>query len=69
MKEISFKDKEKKAAGMSGSTQTITNQPLKNDIREEICRQITRFFYTSTISFNRVKNTEFLKALELVVKH
>jgi len=39
------------------------------DIREEACRKITRFFYTSTISFNCVKNPEFLEALELVAKH
>jgi hypothetical protein len=42
---------------------------LKKDIREEACRQITRFFYTSAIPFNCVKNPEFLKALELVAKH
>jgi len=39
------------------------------DIREEACRKIARFFYTSTIPFNCVKNPEFLKALELVAKH
>jgi len=42
---------------------------LKKDIREEACRQITRFFYTSAIPFNCVKNPEFLKILELVAKH
>jgi len=42
---------------------------LKKDIREEACRQIARFFYTSAIPFNCVKNPEFVKALELVAKH
>ena len=53
----------------SGSTQTTLNQLLKKDIREEACRQIARFFYTSAIPFNCVKNPEFVKALELVAKH
>ena len=34
-----------------------------------ITSQIARFFYTSAIPFNCVKNPEFLKALELVAKH
>ena len=42
---------------------------LKKDIREEACQQIARFFYTSAIPFNCVKNPEFVKALELVTKH
>ncbi|KAJ6932246.1 hypothetical protein NC651_007844 [Populus alba x Populus x berolinensis] len=69
IKEISSKDKGKRVASGSGSTQTTLNQLLKKDIREEACRQIARFFYTSAIPFNCVKNLEFLKALELVAKH
>jgi hypothetical protein len=42
---------------------------LKKDIREETCRQIARFFYTSAIPFNCVKTPEFIKALEMVAKH
>jgi len=38
IKEISFKDKEKKAASRSGNTQTTLNQLLKRDIREEACQ-------------------------------
>jgi hypothetical protein len=38
IKKISFKDKEKKAASRSGSTQTTLNQLLKRDIREEACQ-------------------------------
>jgi hypothetical protein len=63
IKEISSKDKGKRVASGSGSTQTTLNQLLKKDIREEACRQIARFFYTSAIPFNCVKNHEFLKAL------
>jgi hypothetical protein len=66
IKEINSKDKGKRATSGSGSTQTTLNQLLKRDIREEACRQIARFFYTSTIPFNCVKNPEFLKALELL---
>ena len=42
------------------------NQMLKKDIKEEVCQQIARFFYTSAIPFNCVKNPEFIKALEMV---
>jgi hypothetical protein len=69
IKEISSKDKGKRVASGSGSTQTTLNQLLKKDIREEACRQIARFFYTSAIPFNCVKNPEFIKALEMVAKH
>jgi len=37
IKEISSKDKGKRAASGSGSTQTTLNQLLKKDIREEAC--------------------------------
>jgi CTP:phosphocholine cytidylyltransferase-like protein len=63
IKEISSKDKENRAASGSGSTQTTLNQLLKKDIREETCRQIARFFYTSAIPFNYVKNLSFLRHL------
>jgi hypothetical protein len=69
IKEISSNNKGKRVASGSGSTQTTLNQLLKKDIREEACRQIARFFYTSAIPFNCVKNPEFLKTLELVAKH
>ena len=69
IKEISSKDKGKRVASGSGSTQTTINQLLKKDIRKKACRQIARFFYTSAIPFNCVKNPEFIKALEMVAKH
>jgi len=59
IKEISLKDKGKRVASGSESTQTTLNQLLKKDIREEACRQIAMFFYTSAILFNCVKNPEF----------
>ena len=37
IKEISSKDKGKRVASGSGSTQTNLNQLLKKDIREEAC--------------------------------
>jgi hypothetical protein len=42
---------------------------LKKDTREEACRQIITFLYTSAIPFSCVKNPEFIKALEMVTKH
>jgi hypothetical protein len=66
--EITLVDKGKRVASGSGSTQTTINQLLKKDLREEASRQIARFFYTSAIPFNYVKNPEFVKALELVAK-
>ena len=53
----------------SGSTQMTINQMLKKDIKEEAYQQIARFFYTSAIPFNCVKNPKFIKALELVKQH
>jgi hypothetical protein len=38
IKEISSKDKGKRASSRSGSTQTTLNQLLKKDIREKACR-------------------------------
>jgi len=67
--EISSVDKGKIAASGSANTQTTINQLLKKDLKEEACRQITRFFYTKAIPFNCVKNSEFVKAFELVAKH
>ena len=54
IKEISSKYKGKRATSGNRSTQTTLNQLLKKDIREEACRQIARFFYTSAIPFNCV---------------
>jgi hypothetical protein len=44
-----------------GKAQTTVNQFYKKQEREEVCVQICRFFYTSAIAFNAVKNPEFVK--------
>ncbi|KAF7824624.1 zf-BED domain-containing protein/DUF659 domain-containing protein/Dimer_Tnp_hAT domain-containing protein [Senna tora] len=41
----------------------------KEDLREEASRQIARFFYTSFIPFNCVKNPEFEKMCQLIAEH
>jgi hypothetical protein len=64
IKEISSKDKGKRVASGSGSTQTTLNQLLKKDIREEACQQIARFFYTSAIPFSCVKTLSLLRHLK-----
>ncbi|KAF7844714.1 uncharacterized protein G2W53_001619 [Senna tora] len=56
-------------AGGSRSIQSTINHLLKKDLREEASRQIARFFYTSAIPFNCVKNPDFEKMCELIAKH
>ncbi|KAF7826965.1 SCAN domain-containing protein [Senna tora] len=58
------------AGSRIGSTQTQStiNHMFKKDLREETCKQIACFFYTSAIPFNCIKNPEFTKMLELVGK-
>ena len=51
----------KKSSGSGSGTRTSTNQPtmnqfFKKELREDCCQQIARFFYTSAIPFNCVKN-------------
>ncbi|KAF7811829.1 uncharacterized protein G2W53_032805 [Senna tora] len=59
----------KKQMATGGSKQATLNQLLKIDLREEASRQIARFFYTSAMPFNCVKNPEFEKMCELIAKH
>jgi hypothetical protein len=47
-------------------SQTTVNQFYKKQEREEVCIQICRFFYTSAISFNGVKNPEFIKMVQMI---
>ncbi|KAF7835801.1 uncharacterized protein G2W53_010660 [Senna tora] len=49
-------------------TQSTINHMFEKDLREETCKQIARFFYTSAVPFNCIKNPEFTKLLELVGK-
>ena len=58
----------KKSGGPSGNQGTI-NQLLRKELREDCCQQIARFFYTSAIPFNCVKNPEFAKMLEVVGRY
>jgi len=49
--------------------QSTINQMFKKDLREEACQQVVRFFYTSSIPFNCVKNPEFTKMCEIIGKY
>ncbi|KAF7825683.1 zf-BED domain-containing protein/DUF659 domain-containing protein/Dimer_Tnp_hAT domain-containing protein [Senna tora] len=51
------------------STQSPISQLSKEDLREEASRQIARFFYTSAIPLNCVKNPEFEKMCLMIAKH
>ncbi|WOK98166.1 hypothetical protein Cni_G06876 [Canna indica] len=42
---------------------------MKKELREDVCMQIARFFYTSAIPFNCVKNPEFVKMCQLIGKY
>ncbi|GKC47174.1 SCAN domain-containing protein, partial [Tanacetum coccineum] len=46
--------------------QNTLNKIFKKDEREKVCQQIARFFYTSAISFNCVKNPEFRKMVQMI---
>ncbi|KAF7802171.1 hypothetical protein G2W53_041282 [Senna tora] len=58
----------KKQVFAGRSKQATLNQLLKVDLREEASRQIARFFYTSAIPFNCVKNLEWENMCELIAK-
>ena len=64
----------KKSSGSGSGTGTSTNQPtmnqfFKKELREDCCQQIARFFYTSAIPFNCVKNPELAKMVELIGRY
>ncbi|GJT08823.1 SCAN domain-containing protein [Tanacetum coccineum] len=46
--------------------QNTLNKIFKKDEREKVCQQIARFFYTSALSFNCVKNPEFVKMVQMI---
>ncbi|GKC96414.1 hypothetical protein Tco_1161856, partial [Tanacetum coccineum] len=46
--------------------QSTLNKIYKKDERDKVCQQIARFFYTSALSFNCVKNPEFKKMIQMV---
>ncbi|GJR49382.1 zf-BED domain-containing protein [Tanacetum coccineum] len=49
-----------------GKVQSTLNKIYKKDERDKVCQQIARFFYTSALSFNCVKNPEFKKMIQMV---
>ncbi|WOL08272.1 hypothetical protein Cni_G17025 [Canna indica] len=59
----------KKRTANLPSRQTTINQMMKKELREDVCMQIARFFYTSAILFNCVKNPEFQKMCQLIDKY
>nr|GEY85322.1 hypothetical protein [Tanacetum cinerariifolium] len=46
--------------------QSTLNKIYKKDERDKACQQIARFFYTSALSFNCVKNPKFKKMIQMV---
>ncbi|GKA96869.1 mutator type transposase [Tanacetum coccineum] len=46
--------------------QNTLNKIFKKDEREKVFQQIARFFYTSALSFNSVKNPEFGKMVQMI---
>ncbi|XP_031392253.1 uncharacterized protein LOC116204300 [Punica granatum] len=67
--EISTLFKKKSLSIQSKQGQPTINQMMKKDLREDVCMQIARFFYTSAIPFNCVKNLEFEKMCQLIGKY
>ena len=63
---IDFFFKKKSSGSGTSSNQATMNQFFKKELREDCCQQIARFFYTSAIPFNCVKNPEFAKMVELI---
>ncbi|KAF7824622.1 zf-BED domain-containing protein/DUF659 domain-containing protein/Dimer_Tnp_hAT domain-containing protein [Senna tora] len=59
----------KKEVVAGENTQSTPDHLLKGDLREEASRQIARFFYTSAVPFNCVKNPEFEKMCRLIADY
>ena len=49
-----------------GKTHCTLNKMFKKDERDKVCQQIARFFYTSALSFNCIKNPEFKKMVQMI---
>ncbi|CAH1440741.1 unnamed protein product [Lactuca virosa] len=52
-----------------GKVQRTMKSIFKKEEGERVCQQIARFFYTSAIPFNCVKNPEFRKMIEMIEEH
>ncbi|XP_058726393.1 uncharacterized protein LOC131597734 [Vicia villosa] len=55
--------------GSSTGVQKTINQMVKKDLKEKVDEQVARFFYTSAIPFNCIKNEEFAKMCEMIGKY
>ncbi|XLT05797.1 hypothetical protein HN51_044546 [Arachis hypogaea] len=55
--------------GKGAQVQSIINQMMKKDLKEQCDQQCAIFFYTSAIPFNVIKNPEFLKFCEMVGRY
>ncbi|XP_012852896.1 PREDICTED: uncharacterized protein LOC105972480 [Erythranthe guttata] len=64
-----FMDHASKGKEKASSYQTTMNQLLKKDLRKSACKRIAKWFYTSGIPFNTVKNPEFERACEEIARH
>ncbi|XP_012855827.1 PREDICTED: uncharacterized protein LOC105975200 [Erythranthe guttata] len=64
-----FMDHASKGKDKASSYQTTMNQLLKKDLRKSACKRIAKWFYTSGIPFNTVRNPEFERACEEIARH
>ncbi|XP_038690695.1 uncharacterized protein LOC119989295 isoform X2 [Tripterygium wilfordii] len=55
--------------GKRSSNQVTTNELFKKDLRRSVCRRIGKWFYTSGIPFNTVRNPYFTKMCEEIARH
>ncbi|XP_012846492.1 PREDICTED: uncharacterized protein LOC105966483 [Erythranthe guttata] len=62
-------DHASKGKEKAGSYQTTMNQLLKKDLRKSAYKRITKWFYTSGIPFNTIRNPEFERACEDIARH
>nr|KYP38381.1 hypothetical protein KK1_040364 [Cajanus cajan] len=59
-----------KGKGVGGSGVQITlNQMMKKDYKDQVDQQVARYFYTSVIPFNSIKNVEFIKMCEMIGRY
>nr|KYP52522.1 Glutathione S-transferase 1 [Cajanus cajan] len=59
-----------KGKGVGGARVQITlNQMMKKDYKDQVDQQVARYFYTSVIPFNSIKNVEFIKMCEMIGRY
>ncbi|XP_057443963.1 uncharacterized protein LOC130736134 [Lotus japonicus] len=52
-----------------GGVQATMNQIVKKNYKEQVDLQVAKFFYTSAIPFNAIRNPEFMKMLDMVARY